>query len=104
MSTKKRVVELVRDRLADVAVRGRVLGQALKVRADMAATRRRLRSTFSELGEDVYTRMKAGDAVADGQLGELRERIDGLKHEVKSLEAELRQIMQGGTKPGGAVE
>ena len=99
MSTKKQVVELVRERLADVAGRGRVLGQALKVRADMAATRRRLRATFTELGEEVYSRLKAGEMVADDQLSGLRERIDGLKAEVKSREAELRQIMQGGFRP-----
>ena len=99
MSTKKQVAELVRKRLADVAKRGRVLGQALKVRADMAATRRRLRGTYAELGEEVYARIKAGDMVADGQLSGLRERIDGLRAEVKSREAELRQIMQGGSKP-----
>jgi len=98
MSTKKQVVELVRERLADVAERGRVLGQALKVRADMAATRRRLRGTYTELGEEAYSRMKAGEMVADAQLSGLQERIDGLKAEVKSREAELRQIMQGGSR------
>ncbi len=110
MSTKKQVAELIRDRLAGMAKRGRVLGQALKIRADMAATRRRLRGTFTELGEEVYTRIKAGDMVADGQLSGLRERIDGLKAEVKSREAELRQTMQGAGEPeipkesGGAEE
>ncbi len=102
--TKKKIAETLRERLADMADRGRVLGKALKVRADLAATRRRLRTTFAELGEEVYARLKDGDMNADITLGSLKERIDGFKAEVRMKEDELREIMQSGLKgtDGGA--
>jgi len=104
MSTKKPIADVLRERLTDVAERGRVLGQALKVRADMAATRRRLRLTFAELGEEAYAQ------IADGRLPEspafvaLRQRIDGLKAEVRQREDELRQVMHGGLRPAAEIE
>lgn len=99
MSTKKPIAEVLRARLAGVAERGRVLGQALKVRADMAATRRRLRLTFSELGEEAYARLADGRLEEDARFAALRQRIDGLKAEVRLREDELRGIMQGGSRP-----
>ncbi|MFH1566831.1 MAG: hypothetical protein ABIL09_02455, partial [Gemmatimonadota bacterium] len=60
MPTKKPIAEALRERLAEVAGRGRVLAQALRVRVDMAATRRRLRATFAELGEEAYGRLLSG--------------------------------------------
>ena len=51
MGTKKQLTDSLKERLVDVAERGKVIGQALKVRADMAATRRSLRATYAELGE-----------------------------------------------------
>ena len=95
---KKQITETLKERLAGMAERGRVLGQALKVRADLAATRRRLRTTFAELGEEVYGRLKDGEISADSTLGTLRERIDGFKAEVRMKEDELREIMQNGLK------
>ena len=99
MPTKKPIADILRDRLADVAERGRVLGQALKVRADMAATRRRLRLSYAELGEEAYARLADGRLPEDGRFAALRQRIDGLKAEVRLREEELRGIMQGGLRP-----
>ena len=53
MSTTKKIADTLKQHLADVADRGKLFGQALKVRADMAAIRRRLRTTYAELGEDL---------------------------------------------------
>ena len=94
MQTKKQIKDALRERLTDVAERGRVLGQALKVRADIALTRRRLRATFAALGEEVYARMDAGQDLAGDSLDDFRKRIDGLKAELKSEEAELRAVVQ----------
>lgn len=99
MPTKKQIADSLRARLADVAERGRVLGQALKVRADMAATRRRLRSTFAELGEAVYQRLQDGQLEGDHRLLSLKERINSLRAEIRSRESELRDLMQGGFRP-----
>ena len=101
MMTKKQIAEALKDRLADVAVRGRVVGQALKVRADLAATRRRVRTTFAELGEEVYGRLQAGELDGDARLNALKERIDGFKAEVRMKEEELREIMRSGFSGGG---
>ena len=101
METRKKIAETLKARLKDVVERGRVLSQALKVRADIAATRRRLRTAFAQLGEEVYTRMKAGQLAAldqDSKLVSMQERIDGLKAEMRLQEAELRAILQAGMK------
>ncbi len=100
MSTKKQIAEALRDRLADVAEKGRVLGQALKVRADMAAARRRLRAGFTELGEAAYTRLHDGGLEGDAGMNALVDRIDGLKAELRLREAELKQIMRTGFRNG----
>jgi len=102
--TKKQLAETLRERLADVADRGRVLAQALKVRTDMAATRRRLRATLAELGEEVHTRLKSGRAeglAADIKIKAMQEQIDGLRAELRLQELELREIMQSGVKNRG---
>ena len=96
MATKKQLTDSLKERLADVAERGKVIGQALKVRADMAATRRRLRTTYAELGEEVYGRLKNGDLNGDDALTSLQQRIDQFKADVREKENELRQIMHLG--------
>ena len=96
MATKKQIADALRSRFADVAERGRVLGHALKIRADIAVTRRRLRSTLADLGESVYGRMEAGEAGFlgdDSLLVSFQERITGLKAELKFQETELQQAM-----------
>ncbi len=96
MATKTQIAETLRARFADVAERGRVLGQALKMRADMAVTRRRLRSTMADLGEKTYLRMESGEAeelCRDSLLVSYRERIRGLKAELQIQESELREVM-----------
>lgn len=101
MATKKQLAEILRERLADVAERGRVLGQALRVRTDMAATRRRLRANLAELGEEVHARLKAGQVeglAADIKITAMQEQIDGLKAQLKLQEMELREIMQSGVR------
>ena len=97
MATKTQIAEALKERFVNVAERGRVLGHALKVRADMAVTRRRLRSTFADLGEKIYTRMEAGQAEAlskDALLVSFQERINGLKAELWIQGAQLQEIMQ----------
>jgi hypothetical protein len=101
MATRNNLADIFKKRLAGVAERSRVLGRALKVRANMAATRRRLRTTFATMGEELYTRMRADqiDTLADdSQLATLAERADELKAELKELEEELRTLMQTGVK------
>ena len=95
---KTQIAETLKGRLAEVAQRGRVIGQALKVRADLAATRRRQRATFAELGEEVYRRIKDQQLNADGPLAALEDRIDNYKAEVRAREQELREIMRNGFK------
>ena len=95
MSTKKQIAEAVRSRLADVAARGRVLGQALKVRADLAAGRRRLRAAYAQLGEEAYARLRDGEMAADATMTTFRDRIEGIMAEVRTREAELKEIMTG---------
>jgi hypothetical protein len=104
MSTKQKIADTLRQHLADVADRGKLFGQALKVRADMAAIRRRLRTTYAELGEEVYRRLRDGDLDGDHRLLTIKERVDGLKTEVRQRESELRDIVNGGVRRDGASE
>jgi len=97
MATKRQIAEVLKERFANVAEHGRVLGLALKARADIAVTRRRLRSTLADLGEKFYTRMDSGQA---GELGNdpllvsFQERITGLKAELRLQEAGLKEIVE----------
>ena len=107
MATKQQIAEMLRARLADVAERGRVLGQALGVRADMAATRRRLRAAMADLGEEVHARLRAGqgtELAGDDKVRAMQDQIDGLKAELRLREMELRQIMQEGLRRGERPE
>lgn len=107
MATKKQIADTIRGHIADVADRGRVLGQALKVRADMAVTRRRLRSTLADLGGEIYERMEAGRAgelEGDTLLVSFQERISGLKAELRLQETDLRQVMQSAGKKDEPAE
>jgi hypothetical protein len=99
MSTKKQIADAVRSRLADVAGRGRTLGQALKVRADLAAGRRRLRAAYAQLGEEAYVQLRDGGMEADATMTTFRGRIDDIKAEVRTREAELKEIMTGVLTP-----
>lgn len=93
MLSKKQIREALREGLTDVAERGRILGQALKVRADIALTRRRLRMAYAALGEEVYARMEAGKSLGGDKLAEFQKSIEGLKAELKTQEAELQAVM-----------
>ena len=107
MPTKRQITDSLKERFADVAERGRVVGQALKMRADIALTRRRLRSTLADLGESIYARMESGSAPElgdDPMFSSFQERVAGLKAELKFQEKELQQIVQdrkGGKKGDG---
>ena len=97
MATKRQITEVLKERFANVAEHGRVLGLALKARADIAVTRRRLRSTLADLGEKVYTCMESGQAgelVNDPLLVSFQERITGLKAELRLQEAGLKEIVE----------
>lgn len=91
---KKPLADGLRDRFAGVAERGRVIAQVLRARADVAASRRRLRAAMRELGEEVYGRLSEGSLEGDHGLLVLKERIDGLHDEVGRREEELRAAMQ----------
>ena len=107
MTRKRQVTDALRNRLAGAAERGRVLGKALKVRAEIAASRRQLKTTFGELGRHVYSRIKAGDlpaeagAAGDETLLAYTQRIDGCKAEIRLKEAELREIVRSGGREKG---
>ncbi len=106
MPTKQQITETLKERFADVAERGRVLGHALKARADIAVTRRRLRSTLADLGENIYTRMASGSLPElgdDAMLTSLQERITGLKAELRFQEGELHNIVHD-RKDGAAAD
>ena len=114
MPSRKEIMETIKARFADAREHGQVLAQALKVRADIAVTRRRLRLTFAELGEYVYDEVESGRMVAPGQdpeLADYRSRVKGLHAELRQQEAELTVIMEGGPSAtrdadtaGGAAE
>ena len=104
MSTKKKIADTLKQHLADVADRGKLFGQALKVRADMAAIRRRLRTTYAELGEEVYRRLRDGELDGDHQLPTIKERVDGLKAEIRQRESELHDIVSTGARRDGDSE
>ena len=106
MTTKRQIADALKERLVDVAERGRVLGSALKVRADLASTRRQLRLTFEKFGEHVFNSVKAGelnvgDPRTDNALKSFMQRIEGDKAAVRMKEAELREIMQAGVRGNG---
>ena len=94
MLSKKQIRDALREGLTDVAERGRILGQALKVRADIALTRRRLRVAYAALGEEAYARMEAGKGLGGDKLAEFQKRIEGLRAELQAQEAELQAVMQ----------
>jgi len=93
MPTKQQITDTLKGRLAEVADRGRLFGQALKVRADMAALRRRLRSSYAELGEEAYRRLQADEMVGDHKLLTTKEQIDGIRAEIRQREADLHDIV-----------
>lgn len=98
MRTKEEITQTIRTQFVNVRERGRVLAHALKARADIAATRRRLRSTFADLGEVVYTRLDAGETVdLVEDLGDYKLRIEGLKAELRQREEALKKIIAGET-------
>jgi chromosome segregation ATPase len=101
MAIRSNLTDKLKKSLSGVAERSRVLGQALKVRADMAATRRRLRASYAAMGEELYTRLQADNTDSvhiDSHFTDLAECIDTLKAELKELEEELRLLMQTGIK------
>ena len=107
MTRKRQLADALREGLAGAAGRGRVLGQALKVRAEIAASRRQLKAALGELGNHVYSRIKAGDlpaaagAEGDETLLAYTQRIDGCKADICLKEAELREIVRSGRGENG---
>ena len=98
MASKEEITEAIRAQFASVRERGRVLARALKARADIAATRRRLRGALADLGEEVYGRMAAdekGPWSKDAELADHRTRIEGVKAELRQRERALQEIMEG---------
>lgn len=95
MRSKEEITDILKAQFANVRERGKVLAQALKARADIAATRRRLRSTFADLGEAVYGRIDSGEFAQDGSLDDFKLRIEGLKAELRQREDALKTIVEG---------
>lgn len=101
MFTREEVTESIKTRYASVRERGRILARALQARAAVAAVRRRLRATFSELGEHIYEALEAGRAGGRGEEPELasfQSRIKGLKAELSQREKALKDILEGKTQ------
>ena len=97
MATKKEIAEGIKVQFTNVKKRGRILGQALKARAEIAATHRRLRSAFADLGEEIYGRMATGQAKilsADAELATYKTRIEGGKAELGQREKALTEILE----------
>ena len=103
MRTKEEITQTIKEQFVNVRERGRVLAQALKARADIAATRRRLRSTFADLGEAIYARLDAGESVDLEGMGDYKLRIEGLKAELRQREESLKEIMEGIASDGREV-
>ena len=96
MRTKEEITETIKTQFANIRERGRVLAKALKVRTDIAATRRRLRATFADLGVAVYEKLDAETTVDLAQgLEDFKLRIEGLKAELRQHEETLKDIMEG---------
>ena len=94
MASRDEITETIKARFAHVKERGRILARALKVRADIAAVRRRLRAAFAELGEEVYERMLEGTWEGDETLQTYKARIEGVKAELRQREEALRKILE----------
>jgi len=103
MRSKEEITDTIKAQFANVRERGKVLAQALKARADIAATRRRLRSTFADLGEAVYGRIDSGELAQDGSLDDFKLRIEGLKAELRQREEALKLIVAG-DEPDASTE
>ncbi|HIL08337.1 MAG TPA: hypothetical protein EYG11_06515 [Candidatus Latescibacteria bacterium] len=105
MRTKEEITRTIRAQFVNVRERGRILALGLKARADIAGTRRRLRSTFADLGETVYAKLDAGEAVDLAEnLGEFKLRIEGLKAELRQREEALKVILDGEAEEEEAAE
>jgi len=107
MATKEEITEQIKARFASVRERARVLAHAMKVRAEIVAVRRRLRSACADLGEEVYSRLvrQAGATLkADATLQEFRVRIDGLHAELHQRERALAEILEGGKGAEAAAD
>ena len=97
MRTKEEITQAIKTQFINVRERGRILALALKARADIAATRRRLRSTFADLGEATYERLEEGKTVDWGEnMGDYKLRIEGLQAELRQREDALKKIVEGG--------
>lgn len=78
-----------------VKTRGRVFARAVKVRAEIAATRRRMRSVFADLGQSVYGKMDNSKTLSsDADLSIFKTRMEGLEAELELREKELRKILK----------
>ncbi len=95
MRSKEEITDVIKMQFANMRERGKVLAQALKARADIAATRRRLRLTFADLGEIMYTRLASGELEPDSTTTDFKLRIEGLKAELRQRESALKSIMAG---------
>lgn len=104
MASKEEITETIKAQFANVKDRGKMLAQALKARADIAATRRRLRTAFADLGEETYGRMTAGSWEEDDELSTYKIRIEGVKAELKQQEKALKNIVEAKKKAPEKVE
>lgn len=97
MASEKGITGTIKTRFAHVRERAGLMAQALKARAEIAATRRRLRGAYADLGEEVYGRIVAsspGPWSEDSVLQEFRVRIDGVKAEVRQREKALERLLE----------
>jgi hypothetical protein len=106
MASKEEITETLKAQFASIKERGKVLAQALKARTDIAATRRRMRAVFADLGEEVYGRMAADQegAWSDDAFDAYKARIEGLQAELNQQELVLQEVMAGKKKKEKKVE
>ncbi len=99
MRSKEELTAMLKAQFANARVRGKIMAQALKARADIAATRRRLRATFAELGKEVYGRIAGGQIDSDAALADFATRIEGLHLELRQREEALEKIVATSPTP-----
>lgn len=99
MLSNSKVNQLFQPQLNSLRARGRAFARAFKVRADIAAVRRRLRLAQADLGKAVYEKLDQIEALAaDEDLATGITRIKGLEAELRQCETALRRILEVGNE------
>ncbi len=98
MYTKEEITTAIKQHFANARDRGQVLARALKVRADIASSRRRLQATYADLGQHVDAQLGANakwNPGGDGVIQSFQLRVAGIKAELSQRERELQRVLAG---------